>query len=478
MTGPGAADQTTDVRFLRGGLVVAAVRVPGHLLEVGLPGTVRLERQPNSVVELVESPDPKLECCGRLLLPWLSRTGPGTTVLDVPAPHPFDDSDVRVMWEARNRLAIHRRPPTSADADWSSVKSSFGEHLDWQALLAAVAAAGSILNGWPTRAVPAVAWLPVDRAGGRLLVGTTERSQRSHAVPAGVAGTPARTARRTTTRQDRTLHAVAAVASLLADRLAALPVPEDGWDARERLAGLFRRVAHRSKPPRPVADPPPSGWAASLTSTYSACLRVLSTVHESTEGVAPAPLSEIWELYEAWVAEQVLTELSALLGESQAVEAAGTCIARWTDIELHLQPLVPAGVNGNAVSILGQEYSAAVGALQPDILLARRSGGVVRSAIVEVKKRSAVMQPDDFTLHASKYLWGIRHLSDPHIVPVVLRVVIAAPLGGPSAALPEGKAEVLRAHPNSGWPPSAATALLNALESAGPGGRQTGGVRT
>ncbi len=473
MTLPAPGEPTTEVRYLRAGNVVATASVPGHLLELGaLPRTVTLHRRADGDVDLIEDPDPRLECCGRLILPSLGRAGPATTPMDVPAPPPFSDDDVRAMWEARNRLLTRRRPATSGTAAWSALERSLGPQLDWLALADALATAGRLLSGWPHRPVPAVAWLPVDRARGRLLVSITDRSPRSHVAPAGATGAPAQTARRITTPQERTLHALAAVSALVGDRIAALTVPAPQQEIRDQLAGRFRQVAHRSRPRRPVADPAPSAWPPLFTSTYSACLRVLSTLHDAGPGTSLAPLSEVWELYESWVVEQTLTALEGELGNSGRVAPVGSCIGHWADgagqVELHYQPQIPTATTPYPATLLGQGYVTVLGSLQPDALLLRREATLVRSAVIEAKKRTAVMDSEDFTLHASKYLWGIRHADAPAAVPAISGTAIVAPLGGPTSALPGGKAGVLTAHPTTGWPPKAATALLDLVRGTPP----------
>jgi hypothetical protein len=214
-----------------------------------------------------------------------------------------------------------------------------------------------------------------------------------------------------------------------------------------------------------VADPAPSGWPALFTSAYSTCLRLLSTLNDVGAGTSLAPLSEVWELYEAWVVEQTLAALVTVLGGSVPVGASDSCVGRWNDgtgqVELHYQPSVPPATSPRPATLLGTAYVTVLGGLKPDALLVRRDGDLVRSVVIEVKKRSGVMDSDDFTTHSSKYLWGIRSAEMPSEVPALTGVAIVAPLGGPSAALPEGRADVLLAHPATRWPALAATSLLD-----------------
>lgn len=464
MIAPDTNGPVTSVAFFRAGIEVVCADVPGYLLELDLPSSVELRRQADGRVHLLEDPDPLVECCGRLLLPWVNRNGPGTTPLDIPPPHPFDAHDLQTMWSARNRLVAARRPPTSGDADWARLRHSVGREVDWQVLERAVLAAGALLGGWPTRVVPAVQWLPFDRGGGRLLVGVTERASRSHALPAGTWGAPALTARRSTRAQPRTLHALAAVAGLLADGIREVPGIDQDPEIRDRLMGLFRRVAHRSNPPTPVADPPPSSWPATLAATYSACVRALTAVTAIGPGSGTAPLSELWELYQAWCAESLLSALSQLLGPGTPVAPGSTCIGSWrdgaADVELHYQPRVTTSGSFRA---LGEGYVAAISDLEPDLLLIRRDGLEVRRLVLDPKKRSGALSADDLTINASKYLWGIRVESMPAAVPVIEGVVLLAPLGGAVSATREGQGDTATAHPARGINADFARAVLDSV---------------
>ena len=238
-------------------------------------------------------------------------------------------------------------------------------------------------------------------------------------------------------------------------------------DIRDRLAGWFRRVAVRSKPTRPVADPPPSAWPDSLAGAYSACLRALSVVEDVGPGRDSAPLSELWELYQAWTAQSLLDALEVVLGPSEPVAAGSSCIGRWPDaggtVELHYQPLISTA---RSVTLLGQKYVAALGDLIPDLLLVRRATDATRAVTLDAKKRSSAMTAEDLTTQASKYLWGIRLHDKPDQVPSVEGAVMLAPLGGPAAGTVAGLANVHTAHPSAVIGPRLAPALLDLVRRA------------
>ncbi|WP_435123347.1 hypothetical protein [Micromonospora tulbaghiae] len=460
---------------------MADVEIPGHLLEVDLPASVQIHRLADGRTQLIETNDPLYECCGIVLLPWISRDGPGVSTLSVPPPAPFDPADLEQMWHARNEVTILRRPPTSGSAAWSQLERHLGPRIHWAALEAAVHAASALLADWPTADSPEVRWVPFDRPGGRILLSKTERTGKAHALAHPARRAPATTARRHIVAQPRKLHALMAVSSLLARELEAVGALAAVPEIRARMVGLFRRLAVNSKPGFPVADPPPSVWPATMAGTYSSCLRALSEVRNIGAGTANAPLSELWELYEAWVAYSIRTALTELIGPPQQHTVGGTCLGRWADgdgiLELHYQAIIPpyrAGRREHGFSVLGQRYIAAVGELRPDLLLVRRGPDGTTAIVIDAKKRQARVSTDDFAVSTSKYLWGIRRASNPDVVAAILQCVLMAPLGGPAAPLPSGRANVLTAHPAAPRPDEAIGRLLQSLQTNSVPGAQAG----
>src|SRR5262249_18101419 len=126
-------------------------------------------------------------------------------------------------------------------------------------------------------------------------------------------------------------------------------------------------------------------------------------------GEDTAPLSELWELYQAWVAEESLAHLETLLGAAGSSRRRPSLLGRWSDgreIELHYTARVPAA-RGRVLSLCGNELYAAIGDLEPDLILAARVAGTMRMLVIDPKKRP-YLDPGTVTVEASKYLWGIR----------------------------------------------------------------------
>lgn len=459
----------TRVRFIRGGVAISETELPGTLLEFELPTSVSASRTRGSV-DLIESGDPTLECCGELTLPWASPTDHGVERLRIDAPAPFVNSDLRTMWEARNRLVLRHRPPTGGDADWASLALVDYDGLAWEQLGRARDVAQVLLARWPTHPIAETEWRPLDRPGGRLLVAETERTLKNHAVDLGDRVSPAKTARRYSRPEDRRLLGLALLATLAAERLSSETALDEHPALKSSLIDLFRRVAWRSYPAWPVRDPPPSTWPSGMAAAHVALLRLLTTLRDKGVGESSAPLSELWELYQSWLAESLAQALDHALGPRITSHSSGSRIGVWPDgageVELRYEPQFSTALGGRGTDVLGRRLVGVIGTLRPDLVMARREGGEWRAVVVDAKKRSAPLEVDDLSIEASKYLWGVRFEGSKAVVPVLSAVFLGSPVGGQAAAHSEGRAMTIEAHPAVGWRSSDVELLLDVVRGA------------
>lgn len=436
------------MRFVRGGVPILEKHIPGTLLEFDIPPSVTFARTPDGI-DIIENSDPMLECCGRLALPWMSGRNYGVDYLHVPPPQPFSAEGVSVMWEARNRLRSKHRPPTSAEAAWSRLSASSFDTLSWIEMQSAVEAAVGLLSAWPTDPVRIVKWAPVESTRGRILVHDTERSKHLEIMDGGV---PVRVASAGSRRIERKLTGISVITALVADRISSHEVfMKAAGTAGAELSDLFRRISVRSRPVGLSIDPPASTWPPRMRVLYSNCIRLLTQLEDTGAGESHAPLSELWELYEAWVTESILAALTRKYGEALRVESGTGWWWRagedqWVMLE---QADIPSkNPKAEPCKVLGTSLIGAVGASQPDVLLAhRKSGGLTSLVVVDAKKRKKKMNPEDLTVSASKYLWNIRDASN--ILNSALDAVfLVAPLGGPRSADPSGRSSVILADPS------------------------------
>src|SRR5205085_606273 len=105
---------------------------------------------------------------------------------------------------------------------------------------------------------------------------------------------------------------VSTIAELLratADRYLDKPGSLPEAPTRRRLLAPLGAVAEAAATPRGVVDDPPSTWPHAMQQFYSRAAMALTELEIVGAGDDTAPLSELWELYQAWVAELVLNSL-------------------------------------------------------------------------------------------------------------------------------------------------------------------------
>jgi hypothetical protein len=438
---------STIVRYLRSDSVVAEEVVPGRILHLAPPSSVQVQHRAGAI-DLIEDPDPLLECCGRLTLVTLDDALETSVVgIEIPPPPPFTPHDLREMWDARNRLTSKRRSPTSGEADWSETSLSPSLQVRLERLPAAITSARGLLAHWPEQLIAVRRTLPLEQHGGREdLLATARHAAQTRPITHGRRLLPSRTVRTFGAAERRRCGAVSTIAALLrsqADRYLDSPLAlPDAYERRAVLSPLAA-VSEAAAVPTGSVDGPPSTWPSRMRTFYSLAAIALAELEIVGAGDDTAPLSELWELYQAWVAEGVLAAVIATLGPPTARTGRSSLLGRWVvagdAIELHYQPLIPSRP-GRTKTILGAPAIATIGDLQPDLILAcRTSSGLSRALVIDPKKRP-YLDPGTVTVEASKYLWGIDGLP-------LEGVLLTSPTGGASARRLSGRAWTVAAKP-------------------------------
>ncbi|WP_271175442.1 hypothetical protein [Leifsonia poae] len=371
--------------------------------------------------------------------------------LDVPPPEPFSQSAITEMWEARGRLELKKRPPTSGEAAWANLAAVSVKGFSWPELSSAVDAAVALLGHWPQYDRVVAAWGPMERGNGRILNGTTERARAALANASTKPKLPAKVARSRGEKADEKLAGLSAICILVAEKIATFePFQSKAPLLAEQLVGLFRRVAAKSRPRSPRADPPASTWPPRMRHAYASSVRLLTEFEDSGAGDRHAPLSELWELYEAWVSERVLDGLTNRFGTPvhEVNSASWIWMAESRRIAVYLQPSIPGASGKQGFRALGAVLEGVIATSRPDILFVRESNSESVLKVIDAKKRKKTMIPDDLTVNASKYLWNIRHASASEDF-AIEEVLLVSPLGGPDAAHGEGRARTFGANPSA-----------------------------
>lgn len=436
--------------------MIAETTVKGRLLPLPLPSAITPVTAPGQI-DLFENDDPTRECCGRLTLVALTDKGVlNVEHLSVPPPPPFADLDLRAMWEARNRLHLRRRDQVGGNADWSETILNPALQLRLEQLPPAIGVARRLLGRWPQVAVTRRRVLPVERRGGREdLLATSRLGGTVRTFGHGGRQLPDRTVRRFGDAERRRCGSVSTIAKLLfttADRFLDKPdaIPEKG--ARRQLLSPLAAVAEAAAMRPGLVDDPPSTWPHEMQQFYSRAALALTELEIVGAGDDTAPLSELWELYQAWVADLVLTRLEEELGSRTVPSAGKNPLGRWDDgsvvVELHYTPTLPSKP-GNSYEVCGTPLHAVIGDLEPDLVLGLRAAGTTRVLVLDPKKRP-FLDSGTVTVEASKYLWGIRGADR------LDGVVLVAPSGGVGSARVEGRAWTVAARPSGTLLPAAA----------------------
>ena len=188
-----------------------------------------------------------------------------------------------------------------------------------------------------------------------------------------------------------------------------------------------------------------------------------------------APVRRLWQLYQDWVAVEVLTRLSELLGEPAHVSGRLLGAWAWRDVRVELwsQPLF-AYVSPR--TLCGQKWvSVGYGALQPDLVLAVRVGAAVRVCALDAKAYRRLDQPSTVDEQLAKYLWGLRPIAarGPRVHVLrddrLARAVLVSPLPAVLANAPglHRRMRMVHAAPPPDGQGVSRTAILNVLAFLG-----------
>jgi hypothetical protein len=450
---------------VRAGEVIAQKRIQGEMLNTPLPSALAVQSISGEIT-ITEAAASFGEYCGLLPLVWVEAGKIHTGDLQVPAPYPFQHDDIRAMWLARNSLRLQRRIGEGGEYEWARLAASPSEVIAFRYLQCAFDQARLLISKWPNSHSSTIAWRPTERPGGRVLTSLTER--RTRGVASGPSGpVPIATARRFASAVPRRYRQLELIAHEVATRVAGSIALGSHPELQGRLVAVFREIAQKSRPLSRTVDPPMSTWPPIVQSTFASCVAVLAALRDIGEGNGSAPLTPLWELYETWVAAEVMRSLTNLLGSP--LPRSGRAIGRWamggSVLSLYYQALIPP--HGREVqSYGGVPLVSVVGELLPDLLVTLEKDTEFAAMVIDAKKYGRYVDSAALSQNASKYIWSIRKagaatLSDP----ALNWVTLVAPLGGAAASHDLGRMSTLKMHPSEGLSDAQTKGLLARLES-------------
>jgi hypothetical protein len=184
-----------------------------------------------------------------------------------------------------------------------------------------------------------------------------------------------------------------------------------------------------------------------LSESYLAGLAVLTTTASGGSQKGWAPLSDIWRLYEVWLAERTNAVLRRLLGPPSWTNDDERVSCGWQGDDWQLELRHPCAFSRKVRSIVGHRWWSVSSDLAPDVVLAADGPAGPRLVALDAKARG-LLSSGDLAQEASKYLWGIRRDTDDILGTTA--VVLVSPYGGdPPHDISNARQWSIHGHPNA-----------------------------
>ena len=406
------------------------IDIPGTLLPCVLPAGLSIRHQTGNEIRL-QAKEPATAFAGRLPIPTLTRGQVRVFGLTIPPPSPWHWGALRTMHASVRRLELD--PSHSGDS--SRRAPSELEHsphdLEWTALSWCSATAAAALSHWPTQHVRREVTYPLELPRGAELIEATERRL---GIEVGLLRgrsnrlAPSATVRRVGTVESWRSRLLAAVASQVCRTLRSVEGRRSFGTTPEPLIRPIRTLAQRSRPTASVADPPFSSWPPVLSSAYAAALAVLAIAAEGGRETGWVPLSDIWRIYEMWLAERTQAILCRILGPPVRASDENRVSLTWQGTNWLLEMRHPCTFTQNPKTIAGREWQSVSSSLEPDIVLVADGPKGPGLVVLDAKAHSDKLSAGYLAQESSKYLWGIRR--DGMSIRGVTAVVLVTPKGG------------------------------------------------
>jgi hypothetical protein len=349
--------------------------------------------------------------------------------LEVPAPPPFESGDIQSMWKELLDFPLHLITSVAMQGRGTGSATTAGQPLASEALPRAISGCRRLLRRWPSKETRETIWRPADMQGGREDLRATDRAgARQGGVKLGRKVIPDRVARRQRGSIPWTSPRLAGACRTLATYL-----EQARLDGSERvLVTPLKLVSQCAAPAQAVPDPPLSSWPGNARTTFRAVIEALVGLAVADRGGLHVPLSDVWRIYENWIALRVLLVLEKRFGPVDPVGEGAVWSAEWNFdgivVRLHSQREIGAPSDDKTAGHPDGLISVSSD-LQPDVLISVTSAdGDQALFCVDAKRRIAATEMDagDVATAASKYIWGIRMADDPDVLPVETTLIVSS----------------------------------------------------
>ena len=325
--------------------------------------------------------------------------------------------------------------------------------LEWEALNWCSAAASAALTHWPTQKHRREIIYPLELPRGSEMIEATER--RLGQTLDLLRGTgdqlaPVSTIRRVGAGNPWKSRLLAAVANQVCQAIR----PAEGLSSfgvtPERLVRPIQALTQRARPAAPLKDPPFSSWPPILSDVYAAALTVLATSTERGRNAGWVPLSDIWRIYEIWLAERTSAILCRLLGQPTLMFDKHRVGMSWQGTNWTLEMRHPCTFSQDPKEMAGSRWCSVSSQLEPDIVLVADGPMGPRLVVLDAKASSDKLSAGYAAQESSKYLWGIRR--DGTSIRGATAVVLVSPRGGDEAYCRSAAAQwTIHGHPHAVW---------------------------
>jgi hypothetical protein len=331
-------------------------------------------------------------------------------------PAPFTKEDVSTMWSRLVSTSMRGLTLPPGQGRDQGPRPSRGDWLRPEAVPNARAACRHLLANWPEREHVVSVWSPADMRGApEDLIETERRGGSRPGREVGGALIPDKVARRHRSTAPWASAELAAACRSLAkaveERLAS-PAQEGA------LVRPIREVAERAGVSRAV-DPSRSSWPPIAREVFAAVLGARISLALGNDPTGLVPLSNVWRLYEGWLAIAVADALKSLLGDGSELPGKTGWGWEWSYgsalVRVRAQAVIGAEANpelaGHPDGLL-----SVLSNLKPDVLVTVCDpAGKQEVLCVEAKRRIAAteMEASEVAEAGAKYAWGIRSGADP-----------------------------------------------------------------
>lgn len=348
-------------------------------------------------------------------------------------PDPFVEEDIAEMWGRLVSTSLRglTLPPGQGRAP--GPRPTRGDWLRPEAVPHARSACRYLLAHWPEREKVTTIWSPADMRGApEDLVETERRGGSRPGLEVGSFLIPDKVAKR---HRSTAPWASAQLAAACRSLVKAVEARLSSSAEAGALVRPIREVAERAGVSRAV-DPSRSSWPPIAREVFAAVLGAHVSLEMSTDPTGLVPLSNVWRLYESWLAITAADALKPVLGDGAELQDETGWGWEWIQGSVRVRVRAQAVIGAEADPDLAGHPDGLLSVLsnlKPDVLVTVCDPAGAQGVLcVEGKRRTAKteMEASEVAAAGAKYAWGIRSGVDPTTPIASVIVASSAALSG------------------------------------------------